>query len=818
MLRTSLSLALALGLASSAHAEEWIVQAHWQTAADLQRIAPLFQHMDVDRKQHTVRLIADDAQLAELDRRDVRYQIDVVESAAMQQFYASVFAEGRSIPGFECYATVEEANARMDELAAQHPQLARVIGIGPSWARTQNPNAGYDMRVLRIGNSATDASIPDKPNMVVFSSIHAREYAPAGINMRFAEWLLGGYGTDAEATWLVDHQNFHLIVHANPDGRKKAETGLSWRKNTNTVDASCGNSSGIDLNRNFPFHWGIVPGEGGSSTSICDQTFRGVASSSEPETSNLVAYVAGVCGNDGVCSGGVLPDLRSGPVHPANVNGDGGDAAPQDYPGLFLDLHSYSQLVIWPWGDTSAPSPNVSGLRPFGKRMAWFNGYDPNQSDTLYPTDGTTDDTMYGLLGAPAYTIELGQSFFEPCSNFNNVVLPANLKAIRYAARGAHAPYALGGGPDVVELSAEPDLVAAGTPVTISARIDDSRFNQQNFTESVQNISAASAYLDGLPWEGASPAASFTASDGTFNSPVEDVTATLATTGLASGKHLVFVQGTDATPQAGTPNAVFVDVAQASEIATLSGTITALADGAPLQASVTVRNPSTGEERSTTSAAADGHYQRSMRAGSVDIHVEAPQGYLDEDLAGISLSGGATTLQDFSLLHSCEVFFDDVEAGTNGWTAQAPWQRSGSVSGNATQVWTTPNYGNNLNASLSRSINLGGYADSTLSFDDRCDTEANWDFGYVEVSTDGGATYTTLYRCDGETSWQSHRIALPASTDGVADMRLRFRLSTDVSQNRSGWAIDNIRIESGGAQCRAEQLSDLIFADGFEQD
>ena len=806
---------LAVGATVPALAEDWAIDADWQTPADLARIAPHFQHMKVDRKRHTVGLIADDADLAVLADLGVDYKVDVAATANLRTFYAEAFNPNRSIPGYACYRTVEETYATMDQLAAAHPALAQVIDIGPTWQRTQNASTGYQMRVLRIGNTATDATIPDKPNMVVFSSIHAREYAPAEVNTHFAEWLLDNYGSDPEATWLVDHQNFHLILQANPDGRKKAETGLSWRKNTNTVAASCGNSSGVDLNRNFPFHWGIVPNTGGSSGSTCDATYRGPIARAEPETTNLVAYVAGTCGDDGVCVGGVLPDLRAGPLHPANVGGDGGAAAPASYPGMFLDMHSYASLVLWSWGDTSAAAPNGTALQTFGRRMAWFNQYSPEQSDTLYPTDGATDDNFYGSLGVPAYTFELDQSFFEPCTPLLDKTIPDNLMALRYAARSLHAPYRLPGGPDVTSLTASPDLVAAGTPVTLNARLDDSRFRQTNGTEPVQNVVSASAYLDGLPWEGALPVAALSADDGAFNSSAENASASISTTGLGSGKHLLFVQGTDASAQAGSPNAVFVEIAQPNEIATLTGTITAIDTGTPLATTLRVTNPGTGESRAASSSAVDGGYLRTMHGGTVDIHVDAPAGYLSEDVTGVNLVGGAAQTRDVALYRSCTLFADDVESGANGWTAQTPWVRS-TTSGNSTTVWVTPNYGNNLSASLSRSFNLSGYSESTLSFDDRCATEAGYDYGYVEVPATGGANWTPLYTCKGRTPGQNTRLVLPASTDNLADLRIRFRLSTDVNTNAAGWAIDNFVLESGGAQCRADQL-DRIFKNGFDQ-
>src|SRR5690606_21026889 len=147
-----------------------------------------------------------------------------------------------------------------------------------------DPAEGYEMRALRITNLATAADDPDRPAMVVFGSIHAREYPPAEITTRFAEWLALNYGSDPEATWLVDHNDFRLVLQANPDGRKIAEgdvdePGVWWRKNVNDIDGQCNGwgDDGIDLNRNFPFHWHIT-GDGwdaGSSGDPCDETFRG---------------------------------------------------------------------------------------------------------------------------------------------------------------------------------------------------------------------------------------------------------------------------------------------------------------------------------------------------------------------------------------------------------------------------------------------------------------------------------------------------------------------------------------------------------------
>ena len=217
-----------------------------------------------------------------------------------------------TIPGYQCFRSIVGTYATMDDLAANHPDLVAIDDIGPTWEKTQNPADGFEMRALRITNFNTLATDPDRPKMAVFSSIHAREYSPAEVDTRFAEYLVNNYGTDPQATWLVDHNDFHLVLLANPDARVLAEQQIYQRKNMDTINGPCGDENefsqpGVDLNRNFPFHWNITNG-GGSSSDTCDQTFRGPSVAGnpsaqgipEPETQNLMQYVAGTCTSDGV--------------------------------------------------------------------------------------------------------------------------------------------------------------------------------------------------------------------------------------------------------------------------------------------------------------------------------------------------------------------------------------------------------------------------------------------------------------------------------------------------------------------------------------
>jgi hypothetical protein len=430
----------------------------------------------------------------------------------------------RSIPNFTCYRTVEETFATADQIVASNPNLASIVDAGDSWKKTVN-QGGYDMRILKLTNSATPGP---KPVMFVTSAIHAREYTTAELMTRFAEYLVNNYGSNADVTWMLDTQEVHLLLQTNPDGRKKAEAGSLWRKNNNTNYCKSGSTKGADLNRNFSFEWNT----GGSSANQCNETYRGPSAASEPETKTVQNYARSV-----------FPDQR-GP----NLT----DAAPATTSGLYLDIHSYSQLVLWSWGNRSTPAPNGTALQTLGRKFAFFNNYTPQQAIGLYATSGTTDDFVYGDLGIPAYTFELGTSFFETCSAFTSTILPTNLNALIYALRVTRAPYQLPAGPEITSVS------LTGSSLTASA--NDTRYNNTNGTEASQNVSSGAYYLDTPPWVAGATSNAMTASDGAFNSSIEGLSGTVSTAGLISGRHTIYVRAQDSAGNWGPVSAVFLTI------------------------------------------------------------------------------------------------------------------------------------------------------------------------------------------------------------------------------------------------------------------
>lgn len=440
------------------------------------------------------------------------------------------------IPSYSCYPTVEEVFTEAQGMVSAKPQLASWIDIGDSWEKTRG-TGGYDLRVLKLSNSAVAGP---KPRLFVNAGIHAREYATTPLVLEFARRLVNGYGVDADATWILDHHEIHLLLATNPDGRKKAEAGLLWRKNTNT--AYCGATSsnrGADLNRNFGFGWNSTGGTG-SSGNACNETYRGPSASSEPETRAVEAYIRSLWTD------------RRGPNR--------SDPAPLDTSGIHLDIHSHGRLLLWPWGTNGSVAGNDAQLATLGRKFAYWNGHTPERSLDLYETDGTSDGPSYGELGVPAFTFELGTAFFEQCSYYTNTLVPGNMPALIYAAKVVRTPYQTPAGPDVTQLALSASRVTAGTPVTLDARVDDTRYNQSNGTEPTQAIAAAEAYLDVPPWQAGAQALPLAAVDGSFNSSAEAVRGTLNTTGLGSGRHLVYVRGRDAAGNWGAFSAVFLDI------------------------------------------------------------------------------------------------------------------------------------------------------------------------------------------------------------------------------------------------------------------
>jgi|GEM_PF-2744799 len=163
------------------------------------------------------------------------------------------------------------------------------------------------------------------------------------------------------------------------------------------------------------------------------------------------------------------------------------------------------------------------------------------------------------------------------------------------------------------------------------------------------------------------------------------------------------------------------------------------------------------------------------------------------------------------------VFSDDFEAGAQNWTAQSPWARIDWDYHSSTHSWTDSpegNYANDANNSLTLNLDvpLGSLASPVLSFWTKHFLEEGFDYGWVEISTDGGNTWATLAGYTGNSGWRETLIDLQAYREDR--VRIRFRLESDYSITYDGWYIDDVVIKEGSTKDFAKIAIGEIVASG----
>ncbi len=771
------------GDAAPAPGERWALVVSYGDRATLDLLGSELDVREVDTVAQTAVVDVGARELEWVRSLGIPFRVDPVRTAALNPTMERLPGQTEGIPGYPCYRTVEETLADVQALAAAHPDIIELLDIGDSWEKANGgPLDGYDLLVMRM----TNRDIPGpKPVMWIEGAIHARELTTAETVMRFAEQLAAGHGTDPEATWILDHHEIHVLPQANPDGRKKAEAGDDWRKNTNSTDGCSDPSSwGVDLNRNFPFEWGCC---GGSSSSPCSSTYRGSAAASEPETTAIVDHVRSV-----------IPDQR-----PDDLS----TPAPIDTAGLFIDVHSYGGDVLSSWGFSGSVPPNGAGILGLAEKFAWYNGYNA-QLGSVYTVDGSTKDFAYGELGVPGYTFELGTAFFESCSTFENTVFPDNIGALWYAAKAVGRPYEWAFGPDAVAVVLTPDTVAPGELVEVTATLDDTRFAAGS-GQPVRTLLGGEVTVGEPPWAGGAVPYPLSAADGAFDETIEAVSATVDTTGLGHGRHLVYVRGEDADGNQGPPTAAFLTVLDPDNAPRIAGTVRDAQTLAPVAATVTAGSFSDDTDPAT------GEYEMLTFVGSYTVRVDA-DGYAPAEAPGVPAVSGTTTVQDFLLVPYQTVFFDDAEGPDPGWTADSPWLRTTSASVSPTHSWTdspTGNYGNNADVSLTSPVlDLTGLSGTVLEFWHKYAIDAGWDVGRVEISDDGGSSWSVVASYDGDqVAWDHVTIDL-SQLDDVSQARFRFRLVTNHIGGRDGWYLDDIAVRAADPQAPGTS----IFENGFE--
>jgi len=183
-------------------------------------------------------------------------------------------------------------------------------------------------------NPDVDESEPE----VLYNGVHHAREPLSMMNQLYYMWyLLENYSSDPDIKNIVDNLEMYFIPVVNPDGYIYNQTtnpngGGMWRKNRrNNGDGSMG----VDLNRNYSYNWGYD--NIGSSGNSGSDVYRGPSPFSEPESRIMREFT---------------------------------------YEREFINVfnnHSYSNLLLHPWGYTLNDCPDEELFDEISEHMCWHN-------------------------------------------------------------------------------------------------------------------------------------------------------------------------------------------------------------------------------------------------------------------------------------------------------------------------------------------------------------------------------------------------------------------------------------------------------------
>ncbi|MBU4445603.1 immune inhibitor A, partial [bacterium] len=292
---------------------------------------------DWDAYYKNLKKLTPEEKQVQLEKTEQKYGVTGFKFGSMGGFY-----------------TFDEIVAELDSMRAHYPNLINEkFTIGQSheerelWMIKISDNPGQD---------------EDEAQVCFDALLHAREGASMATVMYFMYYLLENYGTDSVVTYLVNNREIYFALCLNPDGyeynrQTNPGGGGMWRKNRR--DNGDG-SYGVDLNRNYAHAWGYD--NEGSSPYTNHETYRGPSSLSEPESSNFANFVRD-------------KEIKT-----------------------HINYHSYSNLILYPWGYTGKQSPDSIIYREYADDMSKYNGYRYGNSINAigYLSNGTERDWMYG--------------------------------------------------------------------------------------------------------------------------------------------------------------------------------------------------------------------------------------------------------------------------------------------------------------------------------------------------------------------------------------------------------------------------------------
>jgi len=275
------------------------------------------------------------------------------------------------------YLKYNEMLAELDDMFAQYPNLITAKSAISTFVTAGN------RPIYHVKISDNPNTNETEPKILYTAIHHAREPMALMETIFFMWYVLENFGTNDEVTYLVNNTQLYFVPCLNPDGYLHNEStnatgGGMWRKNRRNN----GSSFGVDLNRNYSYGWGTT----GTSATPSNDTYRGTAPFSEPETQAMRWLVQ----NNNFISA--------------------------------FNAHTFAEDILFPIGTTTAEfAEHHDYFQDYTSHMVQFNGYTAMKSSGLYPASGDSDDYMYKVdIGVGqkdtifVHTPEVGTAFWQP--------------------------------------------------------------------------------------------------------------------------------------------------------------------------------------------------------------------------------------------------------------------------------------------------------------------------------------------------------------------------------------------------------------------
>ncbi|XP_062120945.1 zinc carboxypeptidase-like [Drosophila sulfurigaster albostrigata] len=278
--------------------------------------------------------------------------------------------------GWTRYNSLAEIYTWLDGILAAYPEVTEGSVIGQSYE-------GRDIRAIKISYKEGN------PGVVIESNIHGCEWITSATVTYFINQLLTS--EDEQVRALAENHDWYIVPVLNVDGFVYShEKDRLWRKNRQPSNTS--SCVGADPNRNYDSHWM----EQGGSSDPCASNYAGAYAFSEPEIKAMSDYIISI----------------------------------KDRLNIFLGFHSYSQLVLSPYGHTDLEFPdNYDDMMQVAKAyadaveaMPYGSVYQIGSSATvLYFTSGGAKEWAYNEMDIQlSYTIE-----FRDMGRYGFVLPPA---------------------------------------------------------------------------------------------------------------------------------------------------------------------------------------------------------------------------------------------------------------------------------------------------------------------------------------------------------------------------------------------------------